>query len=89
MASLVKKQTFIHTTKGISLLYLNKNIILLQLIVIELPIMLQALFKGTTNILSNLIFTLILSYRYCYYLDFIDKEAEGQRGEITCPRSHN
>ena len=39
-------QTFIPTTKGTSLLYLNKNIILLQLIVIELPAMSQALFEG-------------------------------------------
>lgn len=63
-----------HTTKGISLLYLNKNIILLQLIVIELPIMPQAEFKDSAMVLANLIFILTQSrphIRCCYYLDFV------------------
>lgn len=63
-----------HTTKGISLLYLNKNIILLQLIVIELPIMPQAEFKDSVVVLSNLIFILTqscLRIRCCDYLDFV------------------
>lgn len=49
------------TTKGISLLYLNKNIILLQLIVTELPIKPQAEFKDSGMVLSNLIFILTQS----------------------------
>lgn len=63
-----------HTTKGISLLYLNKNIILLQLIVIEVPIMPQAEFKDSVVVLSNLIFILTqtrLRIRCCDYLDFV------------------